>query len=77
LVRMSLVRSRQSPITGAIVVAEVVLKPADQQAPQESEVRNDILRLCRGALPRHKVPVSISFVPALAVAATGKLARRG
>jgi acyl-CoA synthetase (AMP-forming)/AMP-acid ligase II len=77
LVRMSLVRSRQSPITGAIVVAEVVLKPADQPAPQEAEVRNDILRLCRDALPRHKVPVSISFVPALAVAATGKLARRG
>jgi acyl-CoA synthetase (AMP-forming)/AMP-acid ligase II len=77
LVRMSLVRSRQSPITGAIVAAEVVLKSAGQEMPQEAEVRNDILKLCRDALPRHKVPVSISFVPALAVAATGKLARRG
>jgi acyl-CoA synthetase (AMP-forming)/AMP-acid ligase II len=76
LVRMSLVRSRQSPITGAIVVADVVLKSADEQVPQESEVRDGILRLCREALPRHKVPVSISFVPALAVATTGKLARR-
>jgi acyl-CoA synthetase (AMP-forming)/AMP-acid ligase II len=76
LVRMSLVRSRQSPITGAIVVAEVVLKSAGGQASQESEVRDDILKLCRDALPRHKVPVSINFVPALAVAATGKLARR-
>jgi len=76
LVRMSLVRSRQSPITGAIVVAEVVLKLAGQQTLQESEVRDDILKLCRDALPRHKVPVSINFVPALAVAATGKLARR-
>jgi acyl-coenzyme A synthetase/AMP-(fatty) acid ligase len=27
-------------------------------------------------LPRHKVPAAISFVPTLAVAATGKLARR-
>jgi acyl-CoA synthetase (AMP-forming)/AMP-acid ligase II len=77
LVRMSLVRSRQSPITGAIVVAEVVLKPVNPQAPQEAEVRDDILKLCRDALPRHKVPVSISFVPALSVATTGKLARRG
>jgi len=77
MVRMSLVRSRQSPITGAIVVAEVVLKPADPEAPQEAEVRDDIFKLCRDELPRHKVPVSISFVPALSVAATGKLARRG
>jgi acyl-coenzyme A synthetase/AMP-(fatty) acid ligase len=27
-------------------------------------------------LPRHKVPAAISFVPALNVAATGKLLRR-
>ena len=77
LVRMSLVRSRQSPITGAIVVAEVVLKPKGEDTPQETQVKDDILKLCRDALPRHKVPVSVSFVPALAVAATGKLARRG
>jgi acyl-CoA synthetase (AMP-forming)/AMP-acid ligase II len=76
LVRMSLVRSRQSPITGAIVVAEVVLNSAGRRASQESEVRDDILKLCRDALPRYKVPVSISFVPTLVVAATGKLARR-
>jgi acyl-CoA synthetase (AMP-forming)/AMP-acid ligase II len=76
-VRMSLVRSKQSPITGAIVIAEVVLKSGSDRAQEESAVRDDILKLCRGALPRHKVPVSISFVPALNVAATGKLARRG
>jgi acyl-coenzyme A synthetase/AMP-(fatty) acid ligase len=77
MVRMSLVRSRQSPITGAIVVAEVVLKPLSPSAPREAEVKDDILKLCRDELPRHKVPVSISFVPALSVATTGKLARRG
>ena len=76
-VRMSLVRPKQSPITGAIVVADVVLKSASEHAGDESEVRNDILKLCRSTLPRHKVPAAISFVPALAVAATGKLARRG
>jgi acyl-coenzyme A synthetase/AMP-(fatty) acid ligase len=43
---------------------------------QHIEVRDEILKLCREALPRHKIPAAISFVPALAVAATGKLARR-
>jgi len=76
-VRMSLVRPRQSPITGAIVVADVVLKSEPEAAPApQAEVKDDILKLCREALPRHKVPAAISFVPALTVAATGKLARR-
>jgi acyl-CoA synthetase (AMP-forming)/AMP-acid ligase II len=76
-VRMSLVRRKQSPVTGSVVVADVVLK-AD--APGENarpiELKDDILKLCRAALPRHKVPAAISFVPALDVAATGKLLRR-
>jgi acyl-coenzyme A synthetase/AMP-(fatty) acid ligase len=75
-VRMSLVRPKRSPFTGAIVIADVVLKSACEGAEDEAEVKNDILRLCRGALPRHKVPAAISFVSALAVAATGKLVRR-
>jgi acyl-coenzyme A synthetase/AMP-(fatty) acid ligase len=75
-VRMSLVRPKKSPITGAIVIADVVLKSACEHPEAELEVRNDILKLCHGALPRHKVPAAITFVPALAVAATGKLARR-
>jgi acyl-coenzyme A synthetase/AMP-(fatty) acid ligase len=76
-VRMSLVRSRQSPITGSIVVADVVLKSEEESAPtRQIQVKDDILKLCRDALPRHKVPAAISFVPTLAVAATGKLARR-
>jgi len=74
-VRMSLVRPKRSPFTGAIVVAEVVLTTPPAAAEKEAELRDDILNLCRGALPRHKVPASISFVPALAVAATGKLLR--
>ena len=76
LVRMSLVRSRQSPITGAIVSRRSRFETCRPTALQDPEVRDDILKLCRDALPRHKVPVSINFVPALAVAATGKLARR-
>ncbi|MGH6675782.1 MAG: class I adenylate-forming enzyme family protein, partial [Xanthobacteraceae bacterium] len=76
-VRMSLVRPKRSPFTGAIVIADVVLKAACTRADDEAGVKDEILDLCRGALPRHKVPVAISLVPALAVAATGKLARRG
>jgi acyl-CoA synthetase (AMP-forming)/AMP-acid ligase II len=74
-VRMSLVQRKQNPITGSIVVAEVVLTPESEGA-QQIDVRDDILKLCREALPRHKVPAAISFVPALGVGTTGKLARR-
>jgi acyl-coenzyme A synthetase/AMP-(fatty) acid ligase len=72
-VRMSLVRARKSPITGALVVADVVLR--DPGAAGE-HVEGEILNLCRKELPRHKVPSAIRIVPALAVAATGKLARQ-
>jgi acyl-coenzyme A synthetase/AMP-(fatty) acid ligase len=41
-----------------------------------SELHHDILRHCRETLPSHKVPAAINFVPALAVAETGKLIRR-
>jgi acyl-coenzyme A synthetase/AMP-(fatty) acid ligase len=75
-VRMSLVRPKRSPFTGAIAIADVVLKSECQRAEDETGVKDEILNLCRNALPRHKVPAAISIVPALAVAATGKLARR-
>ncbi len=74
-VRMCLVRSRSSPVTGALVVADVVLKPTCVREEGRAQVKDEILELCRGALARHKVPASIAFVPELAVAATGKLAR--
>jgi acyl-CoA synthetase (AMP-forming)/AMP-acid ligase II len=76
-VRMSLVRPKRSPITGAIVIADVVLKSGGDTAGGELDrVKGDILSLCRNALPLYKVPASISIVPALDVAASGKLARR-
>ncbi|HVV92464.1 MAG TPA: class I adenylate-forming enzyme family protein [Hyphomicrobiales bacterium] len=74
-VRMSLVRARPSPITGAIVVADVVL--ADGAGTDEAALKRDIVAFCRGALPPHKVPAQIRFVPALAMAPTGKIARHG
>ena len=72
-VRMARVWPRPSPITGAVVAADVVLwaDPADGFAA----IRADILRACQQALPPHKVPASLRRVDALEVAASGKLAR--
>jgi acyl-coenzyme A synthetase/AMP-(fatty) acid ligase len=75
-VQMSLVRTKKNPITGALVVADVVLKAAPQSADHDGcELKHDILLLCREVLSSHKVPAVINFVPALPVAETGKLVR--
>jgi acyl-coenzyme A synthetase/AMP-(fatty) acid ligase len=77
-VRMSLVRSRKNPITGAVVVADVVLTAETEDrvaADRSKELQREILSACRAALPQHKVPAAIRFVPQLEVLATGKLAR--
>jgi acyl-coenzyme A synthetase/AMP-(fatty) acid ligase len=76
-VRMALVRTRKSPITGALVVADVVLQPGTAaENGRAANLEHEILQLCRDLLPRHKVPAAVTFVPALAVAATGKLVRQ-
>jgi acyl-coenzyme A synthetase/AMP-(fatty) acid ligase len=77
-VRMSSVRSRRNPITGSIVVADVVLKvePDASSAPVPIvELKEEILQACRDALAQHKVPAAIRFVHDLDVGVTGKLAR--
>jgi acyl-coenzyme A synthetase/AMP-(fatty) acid ligase len=72
-VQMSLVRRKKSPIMGALVVADVVLKTAN--CHDARQLQHDILGFCRESLSAYKVPVAIRFVPALAVAETGKLVR--
>jgi acyl-coenzyme A synthetase/AMP-(fatty) acid ligase len=76
-VRVSLVRARKNAITGALAVADVVLiaDPGPAGA-RRNALQREILQLCRAALPAHKVPVAINFVPSLDVAPTGKIARR-
>jgi acyl-coenzyme A synthetase/AMP-(fatty) acid ligase len=73
-VRMSLVRSKRNPITGSIVVADVVLK-AQAEGASDTQCRCEILRLCYQELSQHKVPVMIRFVTGLGVAPAGKLTR--
>jgi acyl-coenzyme A synthetase/AMP-(fatty) acid ligase len=76
-VKMSLVLPKRNPITGSVVVADVVLSEGTDDAGQRvSDLRREILQMCRAGLAQHKVPAAIRFVPALAVAATGKVARR-
>jgi acyl-coenzyme A synthetase/AMP-(fatty) acid ligase len=76
-VRMSLVRARRNPITGAVVVADVVLaNPANSAAADAPDaVKNALLDACRRALAAHKVPAMLRFVPALEFTAAGKLVR--
>ncbi len=75
-VRMSLVKPRRSPITGAVVTADVVLeRDASQGAAEEAGIRQEILGLCRASLAAHKVPALIHFVPVLEVSPSGKLVR--
>ena len=73
-IRMSLVWPRRSPVTGAVVAADIVLEQG--HAADFASVRDTVLQRCREALPPHKVPVSIRAVPSLAIAESGKLVRR-
>lgn len=71
-VRQSRVKSRKSPLIGAIVVADVVLTGdvADSEA-----VKQDVLSLCRANLPAHKIPAIVNIVPVIEMTAGGKVAR--
>lgn len=77
-VHVALVKTQKNPITGALVVADVQLK--SNQVPQGDEARalqSELRRHCRSLLAPHQVPVTFRFVPAVAVADTGKLVRHG
>lgn len=76
-VHMSLVRTKKNPITGSLVVADVVLTEAGENGHNDARmIQDDILLLCREALSPHKVPAVINFVPQLIVAESGKVMRR-
>jgi len=76
-VHMSHVHTKKNPITGALVVADVVLKTTSEPDNRDMRVlQHEILQLCRDALQPHKIPAAINFVSALAIAESGKLVRR-
>ena len=75
-VRLSLVKTKKNPITGALVVADVLLQ--DTPPPSGDAVlalQQSITKFCRQSLAPHKVPTTIKFVSALAISETGKLVR--
>jgi acyl-coenzyme A synthetase/AMP-(fatty) acid ligase len=75
-VRMSLVKSRRNPITGAVVTADVVLKEAgDDARPVPEALMRELTERCKHALASHKVPAMIRIVPALEISPSGKLVR--
>jgi acyl-coenzyme A synthetase/AMP-(fatty) acid ligase len=77
-VQMSRARARKNPFTGAVVVADVVVKcePGGVDATAGIEaLKSEILETCHRALAPHKVPAAIYVVPSLNVAASGKLLR--
>ncbi|MBI2718382.1 MAG: acyl--CoA ligase [Rhizobiales bacterium] len=73
-VRMSRVKSRKSPIIGAVVVADVVL--ADGLTPADKErIRAELLELCQRQLAAHKIPAVFTFKPGIEATPGGKLSR--
>ncbi|MDQ2764795.1 MAG: acyl--CoA ligase [Pseudomonadota bacterium] len=74
-VRMARVHGRPSPITGALVVADIVVQPSAKPDSVEA-IKAEILVACQAALPAHKVPAMLRAVTTLDIAASGKLARR-
>jgi acyl-coenzyme A synthetase/AMP-(fatty) acid ligase len=78
-VRMSLVKARRNPLTGSLVVAEVVLADSatSVDAGTADKIKSELLSACRSTLAAHKVPAQLRFVPALELSGAGKLVRPG
>jgi acyl-coenzyme A synthetase/AMP-(fatty) acid ligase len=73
-VRLSRVMARRNSITGALIIAEVVLADPQGSHPADS-IKDDLLQACRRELAAHKVPAMMRFVPSLELTAAGKLVR--
>jgi acyl-coenzyme A synthetase/AMP-(fatty) acid ligase len=76
-VRASLVRGRKNPITGAVVVADIVL--ADEDGPADEikarEIKEGVMAACRSSLAPFKVPAIVRVAEALDMSPSGKLLR--
>jgi acetyl-CoA synthetase len=73
-VRASRAFARPSPITGALVAAEIVL---NDPAAASRELERELIAAARARLPAHMAPARIRFVADLAVSDAGKLSRHG
>ena len=73
-VQASRVFARRNALTGALVVADIVLHAG---AGSQVALEREIMATCRAALPAHKTPARLRFVPELPLTDGGKLARHG
>jgi acyl-coenzyme A synthetase/AMP-(fatty) acid ligase len=73
-VQMSRVWGRPSPITGALVVADIVMQATNAQ-DAFLLVKEEVRSLCKDTLPPHKVPIGFRNVVSLTIGGSGKLAR--
>jgi acyl-coenzyme A synthetase/AMP-(fatty) acid ligase len=77
-IQMSRAKARRNPITGAIVVADIVLNSSnDNNAIETATLKTELIEMCRRVLSPYKVPAAIRIVPSLDVSASGKLVRVG
>lgn len=75
-VQGSLVRAKKNPVTGFVVVADVVAKSEGELSPEDVQaLRTSLLQFCRKSLASHKIPASFNFVPELSVGGSGKMSR--
>jgi len=73
-VAMSLVKAKKNPITGALVIADIVINDGHRSEDVDA-LQRDILHHCRGELAAYKVPATLRFVSSLAVSTSGKMVR--
>jgi acyl-CoA synthetase (AMP-forming)/AMP-acid ligase II len=73
-VRFARVFARSSPITGALVSAEIVL---NDPSAATRELERELIAAARARLPAHMAPARIRFVADLPMSDAGKLSRHG
>jgi acyl-CoA synthetase (AMP-forming)/AMP-acid ligase II len=73
-VRMARVCGRRNPITGAVVVAEILVDPSIDQDCYPA-IRTAIVNACRTSLPPHKVPTLVRIVSCFELSEAGKISR--
>ena len=73
-VRFARVFARPSPITGALVAAEIVL---NDPSAATRELERELIAAARARLPAHMAPARIRFVADLPMSDAGKLSRHG
>lgn len=77
-VHISRVRGRKNPISGAVVMADVVRRSGGRRIhglADDEELKRLIYDACRRTLAPHKVPATIKIVTHLQVAPSGKMVR--